>query len=390
MSPEKTREILDLFLSIFTYEWLSAFEILCGIGVEERKSVGPVAEQIALLEDHLKGIDGRLLDDSVVIDTFSDAKSFFKVYWELFKFRCAERRLILIKEEALRIAEDAICCKEVWQDIVANDNDFYLFLKMERHNQEARGIVDAKAAKEEVKVRNLERKQAVRRAIERNFLKAKFTAAPDRLKVLFAEELGLVISEMEAEGIYSGPTEMSQLLTELFPHIPKSLHLLLNQYIPRFRTMKDNPQPKLKDTIYGSEKKPKRIIISQVEIDHTAGSLKLNKLEFKFNPRGIVEVLTTLKDMEEFSLEEFAVEVNNLLEKIRQYCQKNHISGFQNVVAKLQKKYCELWAKSDQKKSTDSLKIGLIYTALGLLNVKLSEDYIDPKKRPDKNLRRKT
>lgn len=389
MSPENVREILELFLSIFTNQWVSAFEVLCGMGVDDSKTVGPIEEQIAMLDEDMVGLDGKPLDDAFVIDPFKDAKELFKVYWGIFKLCCAERRLILTREEALRIVEEAVPCKEAWREIVANDSDFDLFLKMKRHNNEARQIADAKAAKEEAKVKNLERQAAVRRALEKNLLKSKTAIHTDRLKVCFAEELEMVVRDLENEGVASGPHEMSQMLTELFPNIPKSLHApLLNKYVERFRAIRDNPQPKLKDTIYGSEKKPK-ICISKVEIDHASGSLKVGKLSFTFDPKGIVGVLTALQDSDEFSLLEFEAEVKNLLEKIREYCQKHQLPGFPVLVAKLQRKYGELWNKSAQVKSAEALKIGVIYTSLGLLNVRLSEDHIDPKKRPGKNIIKK-
>lgn len=384
MSPEKVREILELFLSIFTNEWVSAFEILCAMGLDERHTVGPVSEQIALLDDDLLGLDGKPLDECMVIDTFKDAKELFKVYWGIFKLRCAERRLILTDKEAMRIVKDAVPCEEVWQDIVAKDSDFDLFLKMKRHNQEDKQIADAKAAREEAKVKNLERQAAVRRALEKNLLKSKHAIHIDRLKVCFAEELEQVVRDLENEGVASGPHEMSQMLTELFPNIPKSLHPpLLNKYVERLRAIRDNPQPKLKGSIY----RPEKIRISTVDIDHTTGSLIVGKFSLTFDAKGIVGVLNGLKDSEEVSLEEFSAEVNNLLEKIREYCQKHQIPGYQSLVAKLQKKYNEIWTKSDQK-SINSLKIGVIYTSLGLMHSKLFEDNFDPKSMPEKRFKK--
>lgn len=391
MSPEKIREILELFLRIFSDEWTKAYEALCDMGLSDRQTVGSVSEQIAMLDDNKKGLDGKPLDEyeEYIIDTLKDARSFFHVYWELFKFECAQKRLILTKEEALEFLAGMIPCEEVWKEIVIKDRDFELFERIQRHKKEDQSIEAARDRQQEAEVANLERKQTVVRALEKNLLRSgDKTLHIDRLKLPFAEELELAIADLEAEGVYSSPKEMSQLLSTMYPHIPRSLHLLLNPYVPRFKAMRENPRPKMKEKVYKPVIKVQQISLSQVEIDHVSNTLKFNELKFEFTPKGIVDILTALRKTSELNPDEFGAEIKNLLRKIREYCHMHKINGFEEMACKLQKKYQEMWFKSD-KCSDEALKIGMIFVALGMIHVDMAESHIDPQKRPNKRFKGK-
>lgn len=369
MSPENAREIMVMFLKIFSQEWQRAYKIMCEMGKNDQKDVGTVEEQIAMLDEEMKGLDGKPLDYAWVVDHLSDAKNFFSTQWDFFKFECARKHLILTEAECLKLLGASLDFPEVWEGFVRNDPDFKLFDKIVRHIKERDAINAARVEKKMTIVEFLERQQAVRRALERNLLKSKREDLPlERLQLPFAKELEAIIIELENEGMFSSPKEMSMLITELCPRIPKKWHQLLNKYVLRLQAIKDNPKPKLKEEIY----RPLQIKLSRVQIDHKANEIKINEMRFQFSPKGIVSVFDALMSRDDLSVEEFGIEIRSILQRIREYCQENRLAGFDDFVNKLKKKYNKMWIASDRR-SNDSLMIGRIVSALGLLHVDMFE-----------------
>ena len=386
MSPEKESAALRIFLQIFNDSWLRAYEVLASEAISDAKNVNDVESQIEALPPEEIGFDGMPIDESLIMDPFKDAKSFFLVFWNVFKYECTrgDRRIYLTQDEALNLLSGTIPCHEIWEGIIRNDIDFEIFAKRKRHDEDDNRIALAKLKKQTTLVSKMERIKAATGAIERNLvISSNATLEISRLKKPFGEELENVIKELEAEGIFASPRELSEIISNLYPHIPHELHLLLNTYISRLSEVKKNPKPKLKEQIIQTPEKPFEIQIPGFDIDPTTFQLKHKEKSFTFSPAGLRDAFDAMAGIDIYSPLDFAQEFKSLLDKIHDFCQKRaKIPGLIKMIYKLHKHYEIQWNKSN-KQSMDGMKLGLIYTTLGLKHADLADDYIDPSKRPE-------
>jgi hypothetical protein len=390
MSPEEKLKAEAIFYKIFTNEWIAAYEILAGTGIEDSRSVGSRASQIAALPEDQLGISGEPIDETVIYDTLLDAKSFFLAFWTNFKYLCATERIYLTMKESIELCVISIPCEEVWGDIVRKDTDFETFAAMERHDTAENLIAQARHRKQVTEVSRLERIQAVTRAIETNLIAIKDPNTPkDRIGVPFQEALPGLIKDLENEGVFSTPREISQIIKKLYSHIPFKLHHILNNFKERLISIRDNPQPKLKVATTKGPQKPEKIKIPKMTLDPGTNTLIHQESTYTISAAGLRDAFDALT--QSLSPLDFADEFKIILNKIHEHCVKTGKgSGLIQLVHKLHKHYETKWNACEEatKKSSTGMNTGIIMGILFMKHCDMSDEHIggrDWKEKRDEN-----
>lgn len=365
MSPEDKKRFQRIFLQVFDDEWFEGFETSIQMDEAEAAAYG----QAQLTEEDY-GLDGRPLDDSILHATYPQAKAWFLTFWDLFKIECYKEKIILERHEAKELCFTFLDRHDIWGHLVDEDRDFACFEDMRAKFEEDKAYAEAQRRKNAPAQERIARRRAIRTLVLQNLIRSAKKTEEKRLAVPFAEELEELIKALEENGIQTYPNEIATVIHKTMPHIPMSLLQLLLNYKERIANIQpcEVIEP---EEIMELPEEQEIVRTSEPEIDPESNQLVILEKEYTIGFNGLTAAFEVLANQDHNPME-FYTKFKDLLDSIHVHCQKaSKLGGLLKLIYKLQEHYKEKW---DRKNKTPyGMKIGFIYSGLGLKHAQLAE-----------------
>ncbi len=369
MSPEEQKAFQRIFLKIFNQEWFDGFETSIKMDEAEMQAFG----QPELEEEEL-GLDGRPINDQIIRDTYPQAKAWFLTFWDLFKVECYNNKIILGRHAAKELCFNFLPHEDIWDNLIDEDHEFLCFQDMKAKLEEEKAYQAALQEKDKEEQEKISRRREIRLLVRQNFIQSADSSLPQkRLAIPFDQELNQFIDNLEQQGIQTTPNEIATVIQRGLPHIPlEILRLILNheKRIANIQPTEQEPILELTEE-YMEPLEPDVMQTSEPEIDPKTNQLIIMQREYTIGFQGLTEAFEDLAKQDHSPME-FYNKFKGLLDTIHAYCQKNNkLAQYIKLVHKLQQTYEQKW---DRENQTDyGLKIGFIYSGLGLKHAQLAE-----------------
>jgi hypothetical protein len=370
MSPEEQKAFQLIFLQIFNQEWFDGFETSIKMDEAEMQAFG----QPELEEEEL-GLNGKPINDQIIRDTYPQAKAWFLTFWDLFKVECYNNKIILERHAAKELCFTFLPRADIWEDLLDEDHEFLCFKDMKAKLEEEKSYKTAIKEKDREEQEKIKRRREIRLLVRQNFIQSADSSLPQkRLAVPFNQELSQFIDNLEQQGIQTTPNEIATVIHGVLQHIPRKVLQLILNYEERIANIQpcieEQPILELTDE-YIEPLEPDIIQTSEPEIDPKTNQLIIMQREYTIGFQGLTEAFEDLAKQDHSPME-FYNKFKGLLDTIHTHCQKNNkLALYLKLVHKLQQTYVQKWDRKDQ---TDyGLKIGFIYSGLGLKHAQLAE-----------------
>ncbi|MBD3359175.1 MAG: hypothetical protein GF365_00485 [Candidatus Buchananbacteria bacterium] len=371
MSPEEQKAFQRIFLQIFNQEWFDGFETSIKMDEAEMQAFGQTE-----LDEEDYGLDGRPLNDQIIRDTYPQAKAWFLTFWDLFKVECYNNKIILERHAAKELCFTFLPREDIWEDLLDEDHEFLCFKDMKAKLKEEKDYQKAIKEKDPKEQEKIARRREIRILVRQNFIQSADSSLPQkRLAVPFAEELSQFIENLEKQGLQTTPNEIATVIKGVLPHIPLEILKLILNYQQRIAniqpyTTEQEPILELTDE-YMEPLEPEIIQTSEPEIDPQTNQLIIMQREYTIGFQGLLEAFEVLAKQDHGPME-FYNKFKELLDTIHTHCQKqDKLAQYLKLVHKLQQTYMQKWDREDQ--TAYGLKIGFIYSGLGLKHAQLAE-----------------